>query len=155
MNITAKLTGKLQTFINNIESKTIEAGFLDAKNATIAAKNEFGGEYEVSSEYKTRAAVKNIHLGSTINIIPRPFMQYTFINNKDKWIKETIKNISSYKFNDISHALGEMMQNDIKFTILDSNLFESNPEFVQIIKGNNHPLIDSGNMYDAVTYEIQ
>ena len=44
MNITAKLTGKLQTFINNIESKTIEAGFLDAKNATIAAKNEFGGE---------------------------------------------------------------------------------------------------------------
>jgi RNase H-fold protein (predicted Holliday junction resolvase) len=151
--------GDIKKFVKDLQDKlnktTLEVGFLDSKQATIAAKNEYGGVYKVDEEYKERAKNKGVNIGDTITIPPRPFMHMTFDNNNNKWIdsfkKLLVKN--EYDVNKSLKTLGVIMQTDIQNTIRDGNFVENSARTVAI-KGFNKPLIDSGDMLQSVTYEV-
>lgn len=154
-----KITGgrKLRSYLNKnskIKSNILNVGFLSPDMAQIAMKNEYGGYHDVSSEYADRALAKGIKLGESIKIIPRPFMQQTVNVFKNEWGKQ-LSNIMHDTPNVIESldGLGQIIKTQIQYTIQDGD-FEENPSFVQEIKDNDTPLIDSGKMLDSVDYEI-
>jgi hypothetical protein len=146
----------LNAKINKLPKNNIilKVGFLDNEMAKIAKMNEYGGIYPVSNEYKLRAKKANINLGDTINIIPRPFMQTTINENKNKWRKMLdFLLIRNQPFNSL-YKLSKIIENDIKNTI-KNNDFERNPQHIAQIKGNNKPLIDTGKMYNSIESVIK
>lgn len=159
MSITIKLNDPLKNLKQKVEdlsknNMVLKVGFLDAKIANIAQKNEYGGIYKVDPEYKNRALKKGVHLGDDIAIIPRPFMQTTVDKNKNKW-KEILNNLLKNKTPDKAlGTLGEVIKADIQYTI-SNNDFEKNPPHIAQIKGRNKPLIDTGKMRNKVDYEIK
>ncbi len=159
---TIKLESKLN--ISNLKKKVAEfkkvlilkVGFIDPEMAKIAMKNEYGGVYPVSPEYKARAQAAGVDLGDTITIIPRPFMQTTIDSQQNKW-QNVIENL--FKKNEASKAiamLGEVIKADIQYTI-SNNDFERNPAHIAKIKGRDRPfpLVDTGKMRNSVQYEIK
>jgi hypothetical protein len=158
---TAKITGgiDLKKFIKNLIEQTghasLEVGFTDPEYATIAYKNEYGGEYKVDQDYKDRALKKGVHLGDTIRIPPRPFMQQTVDTKGKTWGNVLAKSIHDAQYN-IPTALGLLgtkMEADVKSTIRDGDYIDNSAR-TQKIKGFNKPLIDSGSMLQNVTYEV-
>ena len=147
---------KLKDKINKISknNKILKVGFLTAEMSKIAVANEYGGIYPVSESYRNRALSEGVNLGSTISIIPRPFMLTTVKNHKKQWnqiLLNKLKNNDSIKALSI---LGEIIKTDIQNTISNNNFIENPPHIVKI-KGRNQPLIDSGKMRNSVDYEIK
>lgn len=159
MSITIKLNDPLKNLKQKVKdlsknNMVLKVGFLDAKNANIAQKNEYGGVYTVDPEYKNRALQKGIYLGGSITIIPRPFMRTTVDKNKNKWV-EILNNLLKNKTPDKALAtLGKVIKSDIQYTI-SNNDFRENPPHIAEIKGRNKPLIDTGEMRNKVDYEIK
>jgi hypothetical protein len=132
----------------------LRVGFLTSEYAEIAKKNEYGGIYPVSPEYRARAKSKGILLGKNISIIPRPFMQQSINNHKQEW-KKTLNSLLKKDKPEIAlEKLGRLIEANIKDTIV-SGVFQENPEHIAQIKGRNKPLIDSGGMLEAVNWEIR
>jgi hypothetical protein len=149
-----KLNQKIQKISKN--NVVLKVGFLNPEMAQVAIKNEFGGIYPVSPEYKERAKDKGIHLGDTIKIIPRPFMRITVDKNKENWRKALKELLYSYRADPVVslNILGEYMVKDIQSTIMNND-FEENPAHIAKIKGMNKPLIDSGDMLNSVSYAVK
>ena len=156
VKVSSKVLG-LNNFISKIQSskKTLNIGFLDSKNAIIAAKNEYGGLFETSQEYKERSSKNGVSVPNKINIPSRPFMQNTATKQKSKWSKllvETLKN-NSVNVENALNILGDQAKSDIQETIEEGD-FTPNSLRTVAIKGKDTPLIDTGEMLKSVDYEV-
>lgn len=160
MDITISGGGNLKKFVKSLQEQTqnvkLEVGFLDSENASKAAKNEYGGVFPVDDDYRARAEKKGISLGDYIGIPPRPFMQDTVKEKGKSWVKLLSEELpdQDYHIKRSLGILGTQMVSDIKDTITNADFIE-NSEQTAAIKGFNRPLVDSGDMLDAVTYEIK
>lgn len=158
----AKVTFKLDNLkkkVDKLSKKTLQlkVGFLDPKFAQIAVKNEFGGVYPISNEYRQRAIKAGFAHFATkkdIDIIPRPFMQFTVNEKSKEWGKSLIKLLQKNEPQQALSILGLVMQQDIQKTISNNN-FERNPEPYASIKGRNAPLVDTGEMRRNVNFEVK
>lgn len=150
-----KVKSKVKKLSNN--NLTLKVGFLDAIQAQKAVQNEYGGQYPISEEYRRRAEQAGVHFGAektTINIIPRPFMQTTVDKNKKVWKESLIKLLKNNEPKVALSQLGSLMKADIQGTI-SNNDFEENPAPYSKIKGRNRPLIDTGEMRRSVDFEVK
>ena len=147
---------KLADKIKNQKNLILHVGFLDAKHAEIATKLEFGGIYPVEQEYKDRALAKGIHLGNTIDIPPRPFMQVTVTEQKDIWKQKLAKLIKKTLDGKQSlNILGEIVKSDIQATMINANsLFQANSLRTQAIKEKDTVLRDTGDLMNSINYEV-
>ena len=149
---------KLQAFFKKITSGKAElnVGFLDSEQAKIAIKNEFGGVFPISDEYRARAKAKGIILGNTIAIPSRPFMQRTVDENTNKWGK-VIQKISpqlEFDLTKVLNTLGQVVVDDIAETI-EMGEFVANSARTIAIKQRGKPLVDSGDMVNNINYEVK
>lgn len=147
----------LNALIEKITSskKTLNIGFLNGKEAEIAAKNEYGGTFPTDDEYKARGAAKGVDVPDEITIPPRPFMQNTVTKQKAKWAKTAIQ-ITKDNGGDIDKALtivGRRAQEDIVATI-EEGYFTPNSERTKKIKNKDAPLIDTGEMLKSIDWEV-
>lgn len=158
-NVTMSGGEELKKFIKQLQEQmghtTLEVGFFDSKQATIAAKNEFGGLYEVSEEYKERALKKGIHVGDYINIPPRPFMHDTVRKRSKNWGITLCKamRVTNFDVPKAMRLLGQQMEGDVKDVITEGDFTTNSPRTAEI-KGFNKPLVDTGSMLTSVTYEV-
>lgn len=109
--------------------------------------------HKVTEKYKNRAKAKGIIVGEYINIIPRPFMEMSIKNNKDKWLKQIKKLLLQNNVETTLQIMGEIISKNIQDTIAKGD-FEPNPLWVQHIKEKDTPLIDTGDMLKNVSYEV-
>lgn len=134
------LTG-WKNLVKNLKSlqNTVKVGiFNDEENATKAARNEFG----VMSE----------------NIPSRPFMRKSIELLGERAVNKSLENIDLTKSqgnNKILSSLGQNCANNmVEMIDSSSDYFEANAPSTAIEKGFNHPLLDTGEMRDAITYKI-
>ncbi len=149
-------TVNLNALIDKISSskKTLNVGFLNSKEANIAAKNEYGGRFAADDEYKRRGEEKGISVPDEINVPPRPFMQNTVTKQKAKWAKTAIQVTKTT--GDVEKALsivGAQAQTDIRETIEGGDFIPNSARTVEI-KNSNHPLIDTGEMSKSIGWEV-
>lgn len=155
----AKITISLKNIKKKIKSLSnkniiVKAGFFESNIADIARKNEFGGLYAVSGEYKSKALEKGVKLNDFIHIIPRPFMQETKMVNGKKWNKFLLNLLRIETVSSALDKIGNIMKNDIQNTIYNND-FARNPKHIAKIKnGDNKPLIDTGKMVNSVEYKV-
>ena len=157
MTITIKSSGGLSKLIESIKQskKQLNVGFLNEKNAIIATKNEYGGTFATDKAYKERGEAKGITVPDQITIPARPFMQMTFNNNQTKWAKILSTTLKNNNLNvDLAlNYVGDFAKADIRDTIEHGNFVENSARTIAI-KGNDHPLIDSGEMMNSIDYEV-
>jgi hypothetical protein len=138
---------KLQQFLAKVakQKARVDVGFFpEAKYpdgtqvAEVAIKNEYGD----------------------LNIPPRPFMQPTFNEQKSKWLDILAKTVKSQQQEiDVKKALtivGVVAQDDVKDKI-DWWAKEGTPRNAQMTiekKGFDSPLIETGQMRDAVHFKV-
>lgn len=130
-------------------------GFLDAKQAQIAAKMEYGGDYPVTDEYKARGEAKGFKMPKFIGIPARPFMQNTVTNKKSEWAKVAILTTKN-NGGDIEQSLnlvGRRARNDILATIEEGEFIPNSQRTIEI-KDKESPLIDTGEMSRSVAWEV-
>lgn len=147
----------LNGLIDKITSSksNLNIGFLNSKEAQIAAKNEYGGVYPTDDEYKARGAAKGIDVPDNINIPPRPFMQNTVTKQKGKWAKTAI-HMTKNNGGNIEKALtvvGAQAVADIRETIEEGDFIPNSGRTIAIKDGDN-PLIDTGEMSKSIAWEI-
>lgn len=126
----------------------MDVGFLEGKNhvskdgrhivpmALVAAANEFGNPAQ--------------------NRPPRPFMRDTFEAGKTEWVQGLAKALKRYEFSSSQalEILGAKASSDVVSAIVH---FDDPPLAPSTIaaKGFAKPLIDTGQMQKAVSYEVR
>lgn len=156
MKTEIKFESSLNKLKDKLKTYTLEVGFLTPESAEVASQNEFGGKYPVTQEYRARAEAKGIKLGNTITIPARPFMQRTFIRERDNWankLKALYK--KNHNVEESLRIMGNVVKTDIQKTISDANnLFRENSERTIKIKEKNSVLRDSGDMFNSVNFDV-
>ncbi len=89
----------------------------------------------------------------------RPFLGSTFDDKREAWGRVADVAISQAlsgerNFIDGLKLLGEMAERDVKDKIKSGD-FAPNAPLTVAIKGSDQPLIDKGNMIDAIRYEVE
>lgn len=142
--------GKIIKGCNHLQWKTVKAGVLESagngKNgvsiAFYASCNEYG-TYGSGSEWQ--------------RIPPRPFMAITAYEKK-MWrtsVKRCVENVfDGADARSELIALGNEMKKDIKNNIGQNKYTPLAPSTIAK-KGHNIPLMDSGDLYDAIDFEVK
>ena len=139
--------------------KMLNVGFLQKEISKIAIINEYGAKVPVTD--KTRALFNKygFHLKDStkfINIPPRPFMQRTATENKNKWVDIIDKLIVKYQY-DVDKVLavfGEIVESAIREMIEDGEFQANHPLTIKIKNGAGKPLVHTGKMSKSVSYEV-
>ncbi len=97
--------------------------------------------------------------GKKTHIPPRPMLRMTARLKSKDWIKqagELSKEVLSGKLKGASayETLGMLIADDIKGVMNTSSLFTPNAPSTVKRKGKNTPLIDTGELRDAVDYKV-
>lgn len=100
----------------------------------------------------------------TSRIPPRPFLRQTAEENIGKWVGQIAAQTANEPWNRDAWVrgvtlAGESMKADIRYTIQNGNFVPNAPSTVAIKKAKgkvepDHPLIDTGQMLAAVSYEV-
>jgi hypothetical protein len=129
--------GKFEAFIAALDGAELVVGFLEGETASIALWNEFG----------------------TRTIPSRPFMRSTLDRNAQEYGRLIQREASKRMLQDNGEigaltAVGFRVTNDLKKAITSWSDPENAPSTVDQ-KGENNPLIDTGTMRAAVTFEVR
>lgn len=92
-------------------------------------------------------------------IPPRPMLRITWRLKSKNWVQQAGKLAKSVlegkaKGNTMPHKLGALIADDIKDVMSTSSLFAENRPSTVRKKGKNTPLIDTGELRDAVDYVV-
>lgn len=149
VEITRTNPDALKRILKNVarmKGAKVEVGVLSDKNHTKAGMS-----------VKKLAAIHE--LGSvSANIPARPFVEPTMRDNRFEYRRmmfEDAKNLAKGR-KDPKKSLsqiGEMAVEDMKMKILDGQFAPLKPRTV-LAKGHDQPLIDTGQLYDAIEYKV-
>lgn len=97
--------------------------------------------------------------GKKTHIPPRPMLRMTARLKSKDWVKqagELSKEVTSGKLKGAAahETLGMLIADDIKGVMNTSSLFTPNAPSTVKRKGKNTPLIDTGELRDAVDYKV-
>ncbi|MCM6765680.1 hypothetical protein [Weissella paramesenteroides] len=121
--------------LEQLDGKTAEAGLFDG----FAAKKATWQEY-----------------GTSRGIPARPFLRNTQYENENQWSQKTGQDIIQVFEGGLSSSavlskLGILMVQDIRKTIDTGNFAPLSPATIAK-KGSSKPLVDTGDMYGAITH---
>ena len=126
-------------------NKVLKVGILE--NATNADTGASIAEYAYFNEFGTK------------NIPARPFFRNAISDNTDVWagsIKNQLKTMGVTDKNVVEKALkktGQLMRSDIQQSISKGGFEPLAPATIKK-KGKATPLIDSRDMFNAISYEV-
>lgn len=133
--------------VARMDGSKVEVGFVD--------ENEI--HREAGMPVKELAAIHEF--GSKAARIPaRPFIEPTMHDNRFKYRRMMFNDAKSLsrgrKKPEVALAqIGEMAVDDMKLKILDGNFVPLKIE-TSLLKGHEQPLIDTDQMYDAISYKV-
>lgn len=114
-------------------------GNAGSETVAIAAINEFGAP--------------------KANIPSRPFIGGTYDLNKEKYVKQMVKGLDKVFRNEMSvetllGRIGASIAGDIKKTVTSTGSFVRNAQRTIDKKGSDVPLVDTGRLLNAVSWEV-
>ena len=167
-----KTKDSLKQISEKLASKSVKFGFLKSKGQRypdgesvikVAMQNEYGAIVKVSDDWRAKAKRKGITLPETWNIPSRPFFQYTWdkqFNRYKQAIGNYYKSLANGK--DVGAdrflgLLGKEAVEDVQQTITNAGtIFSDKPNDWKTvrIKDSASPLLDSGLMRQSVTFQV-
>lgn len=96
--------------------------------------------------------------GTPIDIPSRPFMRGTFDDKVGSWISKIKKDTRSFagqksaNVGTLLDGIGEMMEKDIKRSIISINTPKNSARTLRFKKGNN-PLVDTLHMHNSIDHK--
>ena len=138
-----------------------------------ACWNEFGTHHVTKHRYKfvRHGKVVVINEGSDISIPARPFVRVKNSAELRNAIKLWHNKIKKRLYKDLSHKsangaadelLGEVgrlylhqMWQILQFSKSPEGTFPENAQLTEHLKGFNHPLIDTGTLYQSLRYKVR
>lgn len=166
MAVTAKIIREKESGLRQLynklarpKSQYVAAGFFDPHQAYIATIQEYGTIIKVTPKMRGWFGAQGFNLKKTtteITIPPRPFMSMTYENNYRVWganFKQLlVKN--NYDVEMTLKQMGALIQGQIQKTIVKGD-FQPNSALTVKLKGFDLPLRHTGEMLNAVTWELQ
>ena len=168
LSVTDKLD--LKKLTSELNNTSVKVGFLESKSADypdgksvaeVAMTLEYGGLSDTTELQKKADRKKlNIRVPNPMHIPPRPFFETAWNNNKDKYenkIKNYITGLSNKSVKmtpDIFfNALGADVKKDVQDSI-KNGVWIPNAPWVIRIKESSKPLIDTGQLWQSVSWEV-
>ena len=135
----------LITRLKDIKGKSVGVGIIDA------------GKHETSDD-KTVATIAYEHEFGTNKVPERSFMRATFLEQQDAIIALQKRIFQGIQKDTISieqglGILGEFFSGEIKEKIIEISSPPNSAETIEK-KGSSNPLIDTGQMKNSITYEV-
>ncbi len=133
-------------------NKSLKVGILEGAQTT--SEGPSIAEIAYWNEYGTKSIKKNIHIPA------RPFFRNAISNNTDTWaesIKSQLKTMGVTDKNVVEKVLkktGQLMRSDIQQSISKGGFVPNHPYTIKMKGGRSTPLVDTGDMRNAVSYEV-
>ncbi len=165
MGIKSTLKGgdKFEAALRDLAKKmnkpgTLRVGFLEGATypdgqsvAEVAAFNEFGRTVTVKNDHGTKS-----ELGGTYYQLPRPFFRNMIADKSESW-PSAISNLLSSTGYDTVRTLqmaGEGISKQLRESIQKLVSPPLAPSTIEA-KGFSKPLVDTGHMFNSVSYEVE
>lgn|SRR5699024_11032695 len=143
----------------NIGFKTSIESDVDELDQAIARLEQLNGKTAEAGLFGGFAAKKATwqEYGTSRGIPARPFLRNTQYENENQWRQKTSQDIVQVFEGGLSSSavlskLGLLMVQDIRKTIDSGNFAPLSPVTVAK-KGSSKPLVDTGDMYGAITHK--
>lgn len=168
LKITKKVTNdntqKLKEIINQLKGKTIQVGIFGSAGSDIlmyAGVSEFGCEINVTPKMRAWLNYNGLHLKAdttVIHIPERSFIRKTANEKQDdmkSFIQESLNMLLTFQIDTQAFfsRVGQYLVQITQKTILDTSEPPNNPFTIER-KGSSHPLIDSGRLLSAISYQV-
>lgn len=154
---------KMEKSLKALSNRNINVGHLDGgEQAWLAAIHEYGCVIQVTPKMRAWLHRNGLHLKdstTTITIPERSFLRAGFDANHEKVIKLneaalgdclTDGNIDTFL-----ESVGQMLRDKIVDYAVDLKTPPKHPFSLQMNPGKTNPLIITGDMINALTYEVE
>lgn len=163
-------TIKELTKLNQFEVVVGFFGDSDAQLLTIIRANEYGAHIVPKKHkylyvpYRKTDGSKGLYKLKKVNIPARPFIRTAWLNNKDKYRRLIVAGLDHIVSGDMTarqllNELGSVSVADIRKSARDwfrtgTHAIHNAPLTIANKKGNDKPLVDTGELIRKVTYKI-
>lgn len=154
---------RMQKSANDLQGRKVNVGYLEGgEMAWLAAIHEYGCRIKVTPKMRAYLHSQGLHLKATTDeiVIPeRSFLRAGWDNHKDEVIKKTDPLIADVLGGTMSadqfcQTVGLLLKSKIQDYAVDLRSPANHP-FTIKRKGSSNPLVDSGDMVGAISYEVE
>lgn len=153
----------LQNILLQLRAKKIAVGLFNDEPYVLmyGTVNEYGMDINITDKMRAWLLANGLYVKSTttaIHIPERSFIRKTFMEKGDQInsaVKINLDQLLTMKIdiNTFFNRTGDFLVQIVQQTIENTFAPPNHPFTVQM-KGSNHPLIDSGKLFDSITYKI-
>lgn len=152
---------KMQSAIKSLNGKTVSAGVM-GEHAWLAGIHEYGCRIKVTDKMRGYLHSQGLHLKkeTTEIVIPeRAFLRSGF-DQCEKAVLDAIDGIigdvvsGQVKEQEFFNAIGLLLKSGIQDAARDLRSPQNHP-FTTERKGSSNPLVDTGDMIGAISYEVK
>ena len=148
--------------LESIDDRDINVGFLDdSEQAWLAGIHEYGCRIKVTPKMRAYLHRQGLHLkdSTTEIVIPeRSFLRTGFDTYHEEVIAKSEKALSrclaAGNTEPVLEAIGLLLRDKIYDYAVELQ-FPPNHPFTTERKGSSNPLVDTGDMLSALTYEVK
>lgn len=153
---------KMEASIAELNGLKVNVGVLGGEHAWLASIHEYGCRIKVTPKMRAYLHKKGLHLkdSTTEIVIPeRSFLRSGFDENADKVLKTTEAVLPDVLIGTLSveqyaKLVGLQLASAIKEYAVNLNSPPNHP-FTKQQKGSSNPLVDTGDMINSITYEVE
>ncbi len=152
---------QIEKAIAKINGKKVKVGVF-GEQAWLAGIHEFGCRIKVTDKMRNYLHSQGLHLKPSTQIITIPersFLRTGYDKNKDDIGKKASQVIRYALYGEINEEeffkmVGLIMKSNIEDYARDLNTPANHP-FTSERKGSSNPLIDTGDMINSISYEVE
>lgn len=152
---------KMEANIKRLHGKSVSVGYLGGgEQAYIASIQEYGCNIEITPKMRVWLHANGLHVKDTtthIKIPERAFLRNGFDENHEKVVKVCEKALGKSLAGDdvgpVLESIGLLLRDKIRDYAVDLKSPE-NHRFTIDQKGSSNPLVDSGDMVEALAYRV-
>lgn len=154
---------KMEKSLNFLSNKKVNVGYLEAsEQAWLAGIHEYGCTIIVTPAMRAWLHAHGLHLKpttTTIVIPERSFLRTGFDTYHEDVVKQAEKALSKSLIDGdiekVLDAIGLLLRDKIVDYAIDLKTPPKHPFSLQMNPGKTNPLIISGDMVDAISYEVK
>lgn len=153
---------EMERSVAELNGKHVNVGVSGAGNGYLAKIHEYGCKIKVTDKMRAYLHSQGLHLKADteyITIPERAFLRNGFDTNKDSVMKDAEQVLpsvldGSLATDEFLKMIGIILSSDIKDYAQQLDSPPLHP-FTVKQKGSTNPLVDTGDMIESITYEVE
>lgn len=158
-----KALNKLIKSVKDLDGRAVKAGVPDGEQAWLAGIHEFGLNITVTPKMRKFLHANGLHLNpntTSIHIPERSFLRNGFDASRGEVKKQAERALKcmangSFDSDDVLEFIGSTLAKKIQTYARDLRSPAKHPFTLEMNGGKANPLIDSGDMIDSITFEVE